>query len=115
AVAGCGRGTPVYVESESKKVGDLRVPEALIGRMREGRCFRVEAGDDARVALLMEDYAHLIARPEVLVAKLECLKDLHGAERIASWKSRVAHGEWGERVGDLLESHDDTHYRRSNV
>jgi len=113
ALSGFERAKPVYVESESKKVGDLRVPEALIGRMREGRCFRVEAGDDARVALLMEDYAHLIARPEVLVAKLECLKDLHGAERIASWKSRVAHGEWRELVRDLLESHYDPAYRRS--
>ena len=52
ALSGFERAKPVYVESESKKVGDLRVPEVLIARMREGRCFRVEAGDDAeRVGL----------------------------------------------------------------
>ena len=42
---------PVYVESESKKVGNLRVPDALIVRMRESRCFRLEAQARVRVAL----------------------------------------------------------------
>ncbi len=113
ALGGFDRVKPVYVESESKKVGNLRVPEALIARMREGRCFRLESGNDARIELLLEDYAHLIARPGVLVEKLECLKDLHGAERIERWKARIARQEWRELVLDLLENHYDPAYRRS--
>ena len=101
------------MESESKKVGNLRVPEALIGKMREGRCFRLEAPTDLRVDLLVEDYAHFIASPGQLVAKLECLKDLHGAERIGQWKALVARGAWRELVLDLLENHYDPAYRRS--
>ena len=31
---------PVFVESESKKVGNLRVPETLIARMRDSECLR---------------------------------------------------------------------------
>ena len=104
---------PVYVESESKKVGNLRVPEALIAHMREGRCFRVEAATPVRVELLLEDYRHLIERPEVLVEKLDCLKDLHGAERIGKWKDDVARGDWRALVHDLLENHYDPAYRRS--
>jgi tRNA 2-selenouridine synthase len=104
---------PVYVESESRKVGNLRVPEALITHMREGRCFRLETPTDARVALLVEDYAHLIADPARLVQKLECLKDLHGAERIEGWKSQVARRDWHTLVVDLLENHYDPAYRRS--
>ena len=113
ALSGFDRAKPVYVESESKKVGNLRVPEALITRMREGRCFRLESGNDARIELLLEDYAHLIARPGVLVEKLECLKDLHGAERIELWKARIRRGEWRSLVLDLLENHYDPAYRRS--
>ena len=104
---------PVYVESESRKVGNLRVPEALIGHMRDGRCFRLEATSDARVQLLVADYAHLIANPARLVEKLECLKDLHGAERIELWKSQVAEARWKDLVVDLLENHYDPAYRRS--
>ena len=37
----------MFVESESKKVGDLRVPDALIARMRDSECVRLEA-DTAR-------------------------------------------------------------------
>lgn len=104
---------PVYVESESKKVGNLRVPDVLIQRMREARCFRLEADEATRVALLREDYAHFEARPAALVEKLECLRALHGAERIDLWKSHLAGGAWDALVRDLLESHYDPAYRRS--
>jgi tRNA 2-selenouridine synthase len=46
----------VWVESESKKVGELRVPEALITRMRSAPCMHVELALEERVALLLEDY-----------------------------------------------------------
>jgi tRNA 2-selenouridine synthase len=104
---------PVYVESESKKVGNLRVPDVLITRMRDARCFRLEADEATRVALLLEDYAHFVARPGALVEKLECLRGLHGAERIEDWKSHLARGAWDALVRDLLESHYDPAYRRS--
>ena len=104
---------PVYVESESKKVGNLRVPDALILRMRAARCFRLEAGNAARVALLLEDYAHFVKSPGALLAKLELLRSLHGEERIALWKTHLAAGAWEPLVGDLLESHYDPAYRRS--
>ena len=104
---------PVFVESESKKVGNLRVPDALIAHMRDARCFRLEAETATRVALLLEDYAHFVARPESLAAKLDCLKSLHGAERIDLWKSHLSGGAWEPLVRDLLESHYDPAYRRS--
>jgi tRNA 2-selenouridine synthase len=104
---------PVFVESESRKVGNLRVPEALIDRMREGECLRLEAGPDVRAALLLEDYAHFLADPERLREKLACLAPLHGKERIASWNAFAAGGEWRRLVADLLESHYDPAYHRS--
>ena len=103
----------VYVESESRKVGNLRVPDALIARMRDARCFRLEAEEATRVALLREDYAHFVARPAALVEKLECLRALHGAERIEQWKAHLSHGEWDALVSDLLRSHYDPAYRKS--
>ena len=104
---------PVFVESESKKVGNLRVPESLITHMRQGRCFRVETSNPTRVQLLVEDYAHLIADPARLVQKLECLKDLHGDERISQWKEHVSRAAWEQLVLDLLEDHYDPAYRKS--
>jgi tRNA 2-selenouridine synthase len=113
ALSGFDPARPVYVESESKKVGNLRVPEMLITRMRDSRCFRLEADEATRVALLREDYAHFVARPEALIEKLECLRSLHGAERIEQWKSHLAGRAWDALVRDLLASHYDPAYRRS--
>jgi tRNA 2-selenouridine synthase len=112
-LSGFDPARPVYVESESKKVGNLRVPDLLITRMRDARCFRLEADEATRVALLREDYAHFVARPAALIEKLECLRALHGAERIDLWKSHLAGGAWDALVRDLLASHYDPAYRRS--
>src|SRR5262245_48999775 len=46
---------PVFVEAESKKIGQLHVPDALIGRMRASACVKLETSVDTRVALLLEE------------------------------------------------------------
>jgi tRNA 2-selenouridine synthase len=113
ALAAFAPSQPVYVESESRKVGNLRVPDALIARMREGECLRLEADPAVRVDLLLEDYAHLVARPQALREKLECLAPLHGRERIDHWHALAGRGDWRGLVADLLEAHYDPAYRRS--
>jgi tRNA 2-selenouridine synthase len=104
---------PVFVESESKKVGNLRVPEALMARMREGECVRLEAPPEVRSTLLLEDYAHLVANPGLLREKLACLAPLHGASKIEKWDDLIGQGAWRELVADLLEAHYDPAYHRS--
>jgi len=47
---------PVYIESESRKVGNLAVPESLILAMRASPCYQLELPEDERVQLLLEDY-----------------------------------------------------------
>lgn len=113
ALSGFDRARPVYVESESRKVGNLRVPEALIAYMRASRCFRIEADAATRVRMLIDDYAHFMKDPAALAAKLDHLKDLHGKERIAAWNDHMAAGKWEELVADLLDNHYDPAYRRS--
>jgi tRNA 2-selenouridine synthase len=113
ALGGFDPRQPVFVESESKKVGNLRVPEALIVRMREGACLRLEAPPEVRAELLLEDYAHLVADPPQLREKLACLAPLHGRERIERWGELAGAGDWHGLVADLLETHYDPAYRRS--
>ena len=65
---------PVFVESESKKVGDLRVPEALIERMRAAPCVWLELPLDARVALLIEEYDFFVRDIDAFCARLDALR-----------------------------------------
>ncbi len=106
---------PVYVEAESKKIGLLRVPDALLARMREGGCVRVEVATPLRVVLLKEEYAHFLANPADLKGKLDCLIGLYGHEIIARWNALAEQGAWDELVLVLLERHYDPAYRRSTL
>jgi len=111
----CDPAKPVYVEAESKKVGQLRVPDTLIERMWQGHCVLVEVANEQRVQLLKEEYAHFIAHPQSLLEKVACLKDLHSKERLAHWHSLAQAGHWDEFVLDMLVSHYDPAYHRSTL
>ena len=104
---------PVYIESESKKVGEIRVPQNLIEAMWRSPCARVESTLAQRLALLRAEYAHFIADPEALHGKLAHLTPLRGAAATARWRALTAAGEWDALVEDLLVEHYDPVYLRS--
>lgn len=104
---------PVYVESESKKIGVLRVPEALIAAMWAGTPIILEASTAVRVALLKEDYAHFLQYPALLSTQLDCLVDLHGREVIAHWHALAGEQRWDELTEALLTRHYDPSYTRA--
>lgn len=103
----------VYIESESKKVGNLRVPDALIDNMRSSACIDLQLAHEDRVKLLMQDYEHFISDPDLLNAQLACLVQLHGKEKIAHWQALASTHEMEKLVGELLEDHYDPAYSKS--
>jgi tRNA 2-selenouridine synthase len=105
---------PVYVEGESRKIGQLQVPAALIEAMRAAECLRLDAGVETRVALLIDEYRHFLADRGSLDAQLECLVPLHGRALIDEWKALAAAGAWPELVRRLLVEHYDPAYHRSS-
>lgn len=104
---------PVFVESESKKVGDVAVPEALMQAMRAGHCLKLELSEDERVALLLEDYAFLLHDTEFLCGRLDVLKEMRGKAMVQTWKDHVHAGRFEAMVRDLLRQHYDPGYRQS--
>ncbi|MDR2239438.1 MAG: tRNA 2-selenouridine(34) synthase MnmH [Zoogloeaceae bacterium] len=104
---------PVYVEAESRKIGQLQVPDALLDAMRASPCLRIEAGDDARVAFLIRDYDYFLADPAALKEKLACLRELQGGETLARWNALADARDWPALVAALLKEHYDPLYKRS--
>jgi tRNA 2-selenouridine synthase len=104
---------PVFVESESKKVGNLRVPEAVMARMRAAPCISLGLSRENRVRLLMEDYEHFCKNPDALTGQLTHLVQLHGNEKIRTWHDMAKRGAMAELVDQLLEEHYDPAYLRS--
>ena len=104
---------PVFVESESKKIGALRVPDALITAMRASTCLRLEVPLAARVQLLTEDYEHFLHDPETINRQLAFLAPLRGSETIAAWQALANGQAWSDLVATLLDQHYDPTYLRS--
>ncbi|WGG52912.1 tRNA 2-selenouridine(34) synthase MnmH [Rugamonas sp. DEMB1] len=104
---------PVFVESESKKVGQLRVPAALMDSMRASPCVALTLSRANRVRLLMEDYAHFTQDAAALNTQLECLALLHGREKISRWQQMANAGDMAPLVEELLADHYDPAYLRS--
>lgn len=102
----------VYVEAESKRVGNLTVPEALMQRMRASPCLTVSLPTALRVRLLMQDYPHFVQDPEALCERLETLVPLKGRELIQQWQS-LARQDIAAVVAVLLEQHYDPTYEQS--
>jgi tRNA 2-selenouridine synthase len=113
ALRGFDRTRPVFVESESRKVGELRVPDRLLASMRAAECIRLELPLDARIRLLRDEYAHFESDVGTLYAQLDCLVPLHGHEKVAQWKSLAEAGHWDEMVERLLVQHYDPAYLKS--
>jgi len=104
---------PVFVEAESKKIGQLQVPGRLLARMREGECLRLDVPLPERVRFLIEEYRHFLEEPAALKEKLQCLTSRYGRAVIERWLAQSDSGAWGELVADLLVTHYDPSYLRA--
>ena len=104
---------PVYVEGESRTIGRLRVPDALLERLRAAPCVRVHMPLPARVAFLLHDYAHFVDDVESFCQRLESLRELRGAAVVARWQSQARAGDLAQVVEELLTKHYDPNYERS--
>jgi tRNA 2-selenouridine synthase len=103
----------VFVESESKKVGNVAVPERLMERIRQSPCINLQLPMAERVQLLLEDYAYFVANPEHFCNRLEVLTAQRGKAVVQAWKESVVRGDLAAVVHDLLLTHYDPVYLQS--
>ena len=101
---------PVYVESESRKVGNLAVPESLILAVRSGQCYRLELSDDERVKLLLEDYDFFVKDPTFFSSRLDALVAIRGTQVIKAWQTHIEQNRIDLVVRELLTLHYDPTY-----
>jgi tRNA 2-selenouridine synthase len=111
------RGAPVIVESESKKVGAVQVPEPLISAMRASPCVTLELPLAARVDLLMQEYDFFLTDRVSLHKRLDALIDLRGHATVARWKAWTSDAgntaAFREFVAESLTLHYDPIYLSS--
>jgi tRNA 2-selenouridine synthase len=104
---------PVFVESESRKVGNVAVPESLMEAMRASDCLRLDLSEDERVRLLLEDYGFFRDDPAFFCQRLDALVQLRGREQVQAWQQQVRDGDIESVVRELLVKHYDPGYASS--
>jgi tRNA 2-selenouridine synthase len=104
---------PVFIESESKKVGNVTVPPSLIEAMRQSPCLNLLLPDAERVALLLEDYAFFVQDIEHFCERLQVLAEFRGKVVVADWQASVRAGHIAPVVQQLLAQHYDPVYLQS--
>lgn len=105
---------PVFVEAESRRIGSISLPLALLDTFHQGACVEVQSSQEDRAAFLLHDYAHLFDDPESLKGQLQRMIGLHSRERVAGWQHLVDGNARAELARELIERHYDPAYARSS-
>jgi len=106
---------PVFVESESKKVGGLHVPDALMEKIRNGSCVELRSSTQTRVSWLTREYHHFLTDTVSFKEKLALLTAHYGKVQITKWNEAIDAGNFPELVEELLVKHYDPSYQSSIV
>lgn len=106
---------PVFVESESHRVGELYLPGALWKAMKASPVVELTAEVEERVRFLREHYLHFQQDEdqERLIECLDVLRRLQGNERVEDWIALVKAGDWDALIRSLLVDHYDSAYTSS--
>jgi len=106
---------PVVVESESKKVGGLHIPDALMEKIRNGACIELRSSTQTRVSWLIREYHHFLTGTDNFKDKLALLTTYYGKVQITKWNEAIDAGKFPELVEELLVKHYDPSYQSSIV
>ncbi len=106
-------GRPVFIESESHRIGNLYVPGPLWKKMKASRMIEVEVDLEERVRFLAKNYAFLQDDIEQLIAYLNVLRRLQGNDAVDRWIEMVKQEDWSGLARSLLVTHYDAAYQMS--
>jgi tRNA 2-selenouridine synthase len=104
---------PVWIESESMKIGKIYLPTSLWEKMKQACCIEIQLPITARIKFLLQKYSHFVEYPDILKAKLEKLKYRYGWEKLNQWYQLIDAEKWELFIRDILYNHYDPTYRKS--
>jgi tRNA 2-selenouridine synthase len=114
AIRGFDPGRPIWVEAESKKIGNIQLPASLLETMYASPFFRINAPMPERVTLWREDYSNLEKDPVQLMTWLYPLRELVGNDTLQQWQALADQRDMTTLFARLMTDHYDPAYLRSS-
>jgi tRNA 2-selenouridine synthase len=97
-----------FIECESKRLGQLHLPDNVFIKMKKGLKIHLYASIDIRVSRIVEDYAHF--PKENLINSLEHLKKRLGKNRVGELVEMVKMDKFDDVAYILLKEYYDPLY-----
>ena len=104
---------PVFVESESRKIGNLRLPEQLFAGMQAAPSHEIRADIAHRVEFLLSDYDYFVNAAVDLKKHLDTLRALLGHDLVNHWHAQIDQQDFAGLTASLLLKHYDPLYARA--
>ena len=104
---------PVYVESESSRVGNVQLAPELWKRIVAAPQISISAPRQDRAAYLLSGYKHLTEDTSDLDALVAGMTHRYGRECTDIWQALMDAKDWQQLAVELLEAHYDPAYDKS--
>ncbi|WP_366511505.1 tRNA 2-selenouridine(34) synthase MnmH [Maricaulis sp.] len=103
----------VYVEAESRQVGQRRVPQRLWAAMQAAPRIEIRAPVAERARYLITAYPDLAGDRDKLLAAIEVLRRFHPRSDIEAWQAMAEAGNLEALAAALVTAHYDPAYDRA--
>jgi tRNA 2-selenouridine synthase len=104
------KGVEVFVEAESRKIGNVLVPSCVHEKMKTGVHILIEEKIDYRVRVIKEDYTQKIGFQEEILQSLTYLKKYLSKEKLDKLSRYIKEGNIDDAVSDLMINYYDPLY-----
>ena len=104
---------PVFLESESSKIGDLHLPIKLWAKLNLSERILLRAPLRKRVEFLVNEYKHLTDDPSLIKPFINGMKGRYSNNKIKYWSELIENKSWDDFVQNILEIHYDPMYAYS--
>lgn len=103
----------VFIEGESKRIGNIILPNSLWEKMKEGHQVLFEVSKELRTEILISEYTKNQKEVDELLLSLDALKKYMNETRVEAYKNQVKNGEFSEVAIELMEKYYDPLYNNS--
>lgn len=104
---------PVFIESESTRIGSVQIPPRLWAKMHQAPMAEISAGLEARIDFLLQDYDFLLQEPDRFLPLISGMKKRHGSELTDQWLALAGNRQWRALAASLVTCHYDPAYKGS--
>lgn len=110
-----GRKSPyVFVEAESKRIGNCIIPDFIFEKMKSGIHLFVDADIDFRTDLIIKEYTKEENCNEEIIECLNRLQKYIGEKNVDKYSQLVLKSEYSEVVSELMLKHYDPMYTHAS-